>query len=109
MARNTRREVTPDTTPQRMAETTPQSYPLSDHSFTLQAIMEMQKTLGELTQAVRSLTEESKKNGVALEDIGKKMYAAKIVLWIFGVIFTATSGVTAFFLNKFWDKIFNLN
>jgi len=93
------------TTPPTFPETTPPAYPSSDYSFTLQAIMEMQKTLGQLTQAVTTLTEESKKHREKIDDMSHKIYAAKISLWIVGFVLTAVGGIVAFFLNRIWEII----
>lgn len=100
MARGTQRHGVPDVTPQNIAETTPQPFVSPDHSFTLQAVMEVQKTIGRLEHAVETLTEESKKNRGILEDINKKIYAAKVLI---SVLFG--SGILMFIINKFWDKI----
>lgn len=97
-----------NTTPSRFPETTPPAPHLSDFSFTLQAIMEMQKTLGQLTQAITTLTEESKKRGEVLDRISHKVYAAQVVLWIAGGLLTALGGVAVFFLNRIWDTILPL-
>jgi hypothetical protein len=57
-----------------------------DHSFTLQAVMEMQKSLGQLTQAVNSLTEQTKENSEEIKTIGRQVYAARVVVTIVGSI-----------------------
>jgi hypothetical protein len=66
--------------PQRIAETTPQSYPGSDHSFTLQIVFELQKNVGQLTQAVSTLADQSKDNGKKLNQMSHIIYAAGVVL-----------------------------
>lgn len=103
-----RREELSDTTPPRLAETTPPSYYTNDHSFTLQAIMEMQKTLGGLTQAVNTLTEESKKSRDKLDEISHNVFAAKKVMWVVGTILSFLAGSAIFILNKIWDTILPL-
>jgi hypothetical protein len=87
------------TTPQRFAETPPQpAYPGSDYSFTLQAVMEMQKSVGQLTQAVQTLTEESKQQRAKLDRISHIIYAA-------GAVITVVGGMIVFLVNKLADAL----
>ena len=53
-----------------------------DHSFTLQATMEMQKTLGKLENAVTSLVISEKETKDKLGRIEKIIYAAGVVLLV---------------------------
>jgi hypothetical protein len=95
--------------PGKLAETTPPYYPAYDYTaFTFQAIMEIQKSIGQLTQAVTALTEESKKRGETLDHISHKVYAAQVILVIIGVILTSLGGVVTFFISKFWNVIIPL-
>ena len=52
--------------------------------------MKMQKSLGQLTQAVTTLTDESKKSRETLENVSKDIHAAKasmkIVWWMVGIV-----------------------
>jgi hypothetical protein len=99
MARTISTEKTLESTPKRYAETTPTaSFSPYDPSFTLQSILEMQKNLGQLTQAVTTLMEESKKNGEKLNKISHKIYAAEAILAIVG-------GVLIYFIHKALDVI----
>jgi len=87
--------------PTQSPQTTPQDYILPDHSFTLQSIMEMQKSLGQLTQAVTTLTEESKKNSTKLDGISHKIYAAEVVVSLLVLI----GGGVFYLFWKIWDTI----
>jgi len=87
--------------PTQSPQTTPQDYILSDHSFTLQSIMEMQKVLGQLTQAVTTLTEESKKNSTKLDEISHKIYAAEVV----GGLLVLIGGGSLWLIWKIWGTI----
>lgn len=69
-----------------------------DHSFTLQAIMEMQRSLGELTQAVKTLTDTTKIHGDKIEKISHRVYAA-------GAVIVVLLGIGTFFLDKIWDTL----
>ena len=94
-----------ETTPPRLPEITPQAYPSSDYSFTLQAVMEMQKTLGQLTQAVITLTEESKEIKGKLNRIGNKVNAAQVGLVISGVVLSAIGSAAVYILCEIWKVI----
>ncbi|MFZ0479318.1 MAG: hypothetical protein WAL71_09225 [Terriglobales bacterium] len=76
------RESGRETTPSRFPETTPPAYPGSDYSFTLQAVMEMQKGVGHLTKAVETLEEHAKSQGQKIDHMSKVIYAAGVVLTI---------------------------
>lgn len=92
-----------DSLPDKLPQTTPpQEYILSDQSgFILQSILEMQKTLGQLTQAVITLTEESKKSSATLNKISHKIYAAEVV----GSLLVLISGGALWLIWKIWATI----
>lgn len=82
---------------------TPQHYMGHDHSFTLQTIMELQKSTGQLIESVNNLrssvdSQNSKLQKIedGLADVKRKIYAAGIVIGIVMV-------VGGFFVNKIWD------
>ncbi len=102
----TAREQLKDTTPSQLPQTTPQNYPGPDYSFTLQAIMEMQKTLGQLTQAVTTLTEETKDNSTKIETISHQVYAAKVVVIVVGAILGAIGSAAIYLLCEAWKVIY---
>jgi len=64
-------------------------------------MMQVQKTLGELTSTVRHLSDASEKNATKLDRISHQIYAAGVVL----AIILAAGG---FMLNKVWDGVFEL-
>jgi hypothetical protein len=70
-----------ESTPGRLAETNPlPEYPSRDYTFpTMQAVLEMQRTLGGVETSIKHLENKSKEYGDKLEQIGKDMHAAKIV------------------------------
>jgi hypothetical protein len=93
-------ETSDNITPPKSPNTTPLNYNMrGDYStFILPAILEMQKTLGQLTQAVTTLTEKSKENNDTLNKISHKIYAAEAILVIVG-------GVLIYFIHKALDVI----
>ena len=68
--------------PQRFADTAPQVFPGSDYSFTLQAVMELQSKVGQLTEAVSNLSKKVEKHDEKLDHATKVIYAAGVVLTI---------------------------
>lgn len=94
-----------DTTPARIPETTPLPYPGPDYSFTLQAIMEMQKTLGQVTQSVATFSDQIKKHDEKLDKISHKVYAAEVVLILVGGILSIVGSGLYFLLVKIWEVV----
>src|SRR5579863_3029315 len=93
------RERSREGPPQRMAETTPPEYPSRDYAFpTLQAVIEMQKTLGQLGQAIHTLTEQVKDNDKKLDKIALVVYSAGAVIAVLGTI-------GGFIVKGAWDLI----
>jgi hypothetical protein len=72
--------------PQRFADTTPQVFPGSDYSFTLQAVMELQSKVAQLTEAVSNLSKKVEKHDEKLDHATKVIYAAGVVLTIAMVV-----------------------
>lgn len=69
-----------------------------DHSFTLQAIMEVQRSIGELTGSVNHLKESVDGHGDSLKSLQR-------VVWIATGGFIVGSAVLAFVLDKLWDRV----
>jgi hypothetical protein len=90
--------------PPRLPSANP-PYPSSDYSFTLQAVMEMQKILGGLTQAVNTLTEQQKEHGAKLENIGKDVHGARVALKIIATIGIGLATILGWLLARAWDII----
>lgn len=67
-------------TPGSLPPTSPLAYPGTEHSWTLQTVFELQKNVGQLTEAVKHLDEHSKDNGKKLDRMSHIIYAAGVVL-----------------------------
>jgi len=91
--------------PSQLPQMTPQDYITSEHSFTLQSVMEMQRTLGQLTQAVTTLTEESKKSSAKLDEISHKVYAAQVTIKVVGSVLGIIGGGALLLFWKIWATI----
>jgi hypothetical protein len=75
-----------DTSPGRLPDTTPDAFPGKSYDFTLQAVFEMKGTLGELTQAIKGLTEQARDNDKKLDHISHVVYAVGAVVTVLGAI-----------------------
>ena len=73
------------TTPNVLPSTTPPAVS-SDYSFVLPTLMELQKEVGKLNQAVSTVNDELKVQRAKLDKIGKQVYAAIVVLVVIGSI-----------------------
>lgn len=98
MSSKEERERGREGTPPRLPEITPPVFPGRSFDFTLQGIFEMQKTLGELTQAIKTLTEESKESRKTLSRLSHIIYAAGAVITVLGVI-------GGWVLGKVWELL----
>ena len=79
------------TTPDQVGNpsVSPQDFGRADHNFTLQIVMELQKSTGQLTSSVESLKDIIEKQDKKINDlenavigVSKKIYAATVVLAI---------------------------
>ena len=87
--------------PREPAKSTPEQYPVAtppglqatDHSWVLQTVMELQKSVGELTQAVATLTEQVRDQGAKLDAVRQEVTEArtfmKTAAWLLSGIKTA--------------------
>jgi hypothetical protein len=79
----------------------PRPYPMTDYSFTLQAIMELQKGVGQLTARIDELVKKADGQGDKLNSISHQLYAAWALLIVFGII-------GGFLVNHLWDPMTKL-
>ena len=76
---------TQNATPSRIADTTP-PLPSGDYSYVLEIVMGMQLSIGKLMEAVESLKGQAKHHGDEIDQIGKDVHAAKVALYVVGVM-----------------------
>ena len=91
MAREAR-DRSAETTPSRMAETTPPGPPPDYGVHMMHSILEMQRALGGLENAVKNLDNQSKEDGNKLDQIGKDVHAAKVVIGVVGTLIILAAG-----------------
>ena len=90
------------TTPTRFAETTPpQSLPSGDYSYVLEIVMNMQVTMGKLTEAVEGLKSQVKDHGIELKAIAKDIHAAKVVMSVIGGGIILVGSLIAWLVNTY--------
>ena len=85
-------------TPDEFPVTTPRGFRADDHSWILQTIMELQKSSGQMMQAIATLTEKVGEQGKKLDSMSHRMYATAAVL-------TALGTILYFFLDRMWARI----
>ena len=84
--------------PEQLTAESGRIWSAGDHSFLLQAIMENQRTLGEVKNAVESLQSTVGTHGTKIDRISHIVYAA-------GAVLVILSGIGAFVLDKIWDQL----
>jgi hypothetical protein len=67
----------------------------------MEAMMQMQQSIGELEATVNHLNAASEKHGTKLDRISHIIFAA-------GVVLTIVLAIGGFLLNKIWDGVFML-
>lgn len=71
--------------PRSTKPTTPEAFPTQaptpsgDYSYTLEIVMNMQRTLGGVAEAVNSLKDDSKEYRAELKGLSKDFHAAKVL------------------------------
>jgi hypothetical protein len=83
------------TTPEGFPTTAPQ-FPSGDYSYTLEVCMQMQKTLGQVEQAVKTLTDDFREERKKVNRLSHIIYAA-------GVVGTISVAILIFLANKLAD------
>jgi len=74
---------------------------MTDHSFTLQAVMELQKVGGQLTERIDTLIKRVDEEGKTLSRISHQIYAAWAVLIVLGIL-------GGFAVNHLWGPMAKL-
>ena len=72
----------------RIPEGTPPFSPSADYTWVLETVMTMHNSMGKLEEAVVTLKTTQTQQGLKLDGIDKKIYAAIAVIVVFGSILT---------------------
>ena len=92
------------TTPREFATTTPQS-PMLDHSYTLQAVMEMHKTVGEQSANIQRLITDVHGQGDKIDALRHQASFIKGGLAASVFFITVIIGIASWILNAKWDAL----
>lgn len=100
-----RRPAVQDSTPQATPAGTPSPTERGQHGhdFTLQAVMEMQKSIGGLESSVKVLGEKFDKQSDSVSDLKKKIGHVEKVMYAAGVILICTLAIGGWLLNSAKD------
>lgn len=78
------KESNQDSTPPTGISSTPppqiQSYPGTEYSFMLQAVLDLQKAVGALTNAVDTLTKDARENASELRRVCQDIHTTKTIM-----------------------------
>jgi len=88
------------TTSPKLPDTSPQPFQGSDYSFTLQAVLEVQRSLGKLENAIINLADQSQKHGDKLDKLSHKISMAQGGVWVIAALIAGLGSAVAFLLNK---------
>jgi len=86
------------TVPTKFPETTP-PLPSGDYSYILEIVMNMQVTMGKLTEAVDSLKTQSNAQGEKIEHVARDIHAAKVVIGVVGGLIVAVGTFLGVVIN----------
>lgn len=74
--------------PTQFPEVPPPRRQMIDHSFTLQAIMELQKSVSQLATKTDRLISDVESHGAKIDDVRGKIRFVQGALWVIGAIIT---------------------
>ena len=90
------------TTPGEVTST-PQSFASPEYNFTLQIVFELQKSTGQLTEAVTSLKASIDRQTGRIEKLEDKLSGVTHKVYAAGVVLLILLGLGGFIVNKAWD------
>jgi hypothetical protein len=94
-----KQEDRPSSVPTSFPDTTP-SLPTGDYSYVLEIVMNMQLSMGKLTEAIETLKTQSSNHDKKLDDIGKDVHAAKTTFKVVGAILAAVLAFTGWLISQ---------
>lgn len=104
MATKTPSKARESTPPETVASSTPPAYSgHHDHSFTLQAVMEMQKSIGSLESTVATLVSKLDANKASMDELKKKVGTVEKVIYASGVVLILALSLGGWMLNTAKD------
>jgi hypothetical protein len=76
-----------------------------DHSFTLQAIMELKGSAGKVEATLEANTRAIEKLDAKLDKIEEKLSGVTHKIYAAGILLTALVGIGVFVVDKAWDIV----
>lgn len=89
--------------PSHFPERAPDTHYATDHSFTLQAIMEMQKAIGGISAEIKALSAGQQKFETKLDKMEDSLSTMSKQLYAAGVVILIALAVGGFIVDKAWD------
>lgn len=80
---------------------------VAGQSFTLQAIFEIQKSVGQLQASVDRLDSKVEKLDDSVSDVSGKVSRINMILFAASIILTISITLGGFLANKIWDSVAN--
>jgi hypothetical protein len=81
--------------PTDFANVPPQTTPMLDHSFTLQAVLDLAKSVAQLGAKTDRLIQDVESQGKKLDGISHQVSFVKGALWVLGALFALVALVPA--------------
>jgi len=76
-----------------------------DHSFTLQAVMELQRSVGALTSSVNALIEHQKESTKKIDRMEDKLSGVTHKMYAAGVVLVLVLSAAGWLLNASWGLL----
>ncbi len=89
-----------DEAPTDQPDVPPSRYQPQTHDFTLQAIIEVQRSVGDLCAKVDRLVTDVGKHGEKISDLRETLSFLRGVVWVFGILGLLVVPVATWLLNR---------
>ena len=100
-----RRPTTDASTTPNTESTPPLGYTQPSHDFTLQIIMELQKSTSQLTTSTAHLSSAIDKIQVKIDGIDAKLSSVTHKIYAATAVMVVLVGIGGFIVNKAWDLV----
>lgn len=89
-----------DEAPVDQPDVPPSKYQPQTHDFTLQAVVEVQRSVGDLCAKVDRLITDVGKHGEKISDLRETLSFLRGVVWVFGILGLLVAPVATWLLNR---------
>jgi len=105
MAAKSRTSAQQHTVPDDVPASVPSFVGTPDHSFTLQAVMELQRSVGALTSSVNALIEHQKESTKKIDRMEDKLSGVTHKMYAAGVVLVLVLSAAGWLLNASWGLL----